>query len=164
MNAEKFTRKALEAVQDAQRIAGENGNQRLEQVHLLQALLSAEDGLIPKLLSRMGADPAALSRAAEQNINAMPKISGGNGQLYLSSELSRALDEAEKQMSAMKDSYISVEHLMLALFEQPDKTVKELFRRFDLQKNAFLQALREVRGSAQVNSDNPEDTYDVLNK
>ena len=164
MNAEKFTRKALEAVQDAQRIANENGNQRLEQVHLLQALLSAEEGLIPKLLSRMGTDNAAFLRAIEQNISTMPKVSGGNGQLYLSNELSRALDEAEKQMSAMKDSYISVEHLFLALLEQPDKTIKELFRQFNVQKNAFLQALREVRGNAQVNSDNPEDTYDVLNK
>ena len=164
MNAEKFTRKALEAVQDAQRIANENGNQRLEQVHLLQALLSAEEGLIPKLLSRMGTDNAALLRAIEKNISTMPKVSGGNGQLYLSNELSRALDEAEKQMSAMKDSYVSVEHLFLGLLEQPDKTIKELFRQFNVQKNAFLQALREVRGNAQVNSDNPEDTYDVLNK
>ncbi len=164
MNAEKFTRKALEAVQDAQRIANENGNQRLEQVHLLQALLSAEEGLIPKLLSRMGTDNAAFLRAIEKNISTMPKVSGGNGQLYLSNELSRALDEAEKQMSAMKDSYVSVEHLFLGLLEQPDKTIKELFRQFNVQKNAFLQALREVRGNAQVNSDNPEDTYDVLNK
>ena len=164
MNAEKFTRKALEAVQDAQRIANENGNQRLEQVHLLQALLSAEEGLIPKLLSRMGTDNAAFLLAVEQNISTMPKVSGGNGQLYLSNELSRALDEAEKQMAAMKDSYVSVEHLFLGLLEQSDKTVKELFHRFNVQKNAFLQALREVRGNAQVNSDNPEDTYDVLNK
>ena len=164
MNAEKFTRKALEAVQDAQRLATENGNQRLEQAHLLQALLSAEDGLIPKLLSRMGVSAPALLSETVKKTDAMPKVSGGNGQLYLSNELSKALDEAEKQMSAMKDSYISVEHLFLGLLEQPDKTVKELFRQFNVQKNAFLQALKDVRGNAQVNSDNPEDTYDVLNK
>ena len=164
MNAEKFTRKALEAIQDAQRLATENGNQRLEQAHLLQALLSAEDGLIPKLLSRMGVSAPALLSETVKKTDAMPKVSGGNGQLYLSNELSKALDEAEKQMSAMKDSYISVEHLFLGLLEQPDKTVKELFRQFNVQKNAFLQALKDVRGNAQVNSDNPEDTYDVLNK
>ena len=163
MNMEKLTQKALEAVRSAQSLAEENGNQQLTQVHLLQALLSAEDGLIPKLLSRMGADVSALLLQTKQKTDALPKVSG-TGQIYLSPELSKAFDVAEKQMSVMKDSYLSVEHLFIGLLEEPDKTIKELFRQFNITKNAFLQALAQVRGSAQVNSDNPEDTYDVLNK
>ena len=164
MNAEKFTKNALEAMQRAGRIAEENGNQRLEEAHLLTSLLSADEGLIPKLLTRMGVDPAALLAQTEQKVATMPKVSGANGQVYLSPELAKAVELAEKQMSSMKDAYLSVEHLFIGLLDGADKTVKELFKTFNVTKNAFLQALAQVRGNTQINSDNPEDTYDVLNK
>ncbi len=164
MNAEKFTKNALEAMQRAGRLAEENGNQRLEEAHLLAALLSADEGLIPKLLTRMGVDPAALLAQTEQKVATMPKVSGANGQVYLSPELAKAVELAEKQMASMKDAYLSVEHLFIGLLDGADKTVKELFKTFNVTKNAFLQALAQVRGNTQINSDNPEDTYDVLNK
>ncbi len=164
MNAEKFTKNALEAMQRAGRLAEENGNQRLEEVHLLTALLSADEGLIPKLLTRMGVDSAALLAQTEQKVATMPKVSGANGQVYLSPELAKAVELAEKQMASMKDAYLSVEHLFIGLLDGADKTVKELFKTFNVTKNAFLQALAQVRGNTQINSDNPEDTYDVLNK
>ncbi|MBQ9081248.1 MAG: ATP-dependent chaperone ClpB [Clostridia bacterium] len=164
MNAEKFTKKALSAMQSASRLAEENGNQRLEQLHLLRSLLSEEEGLIPKLLSRMGVDPSALLAQTEQKLRAIPKVSGGNGQIYLSPELAKGVEAAEKQMSAMKDAYLSVEHLFIGLLDTADKATKELFQQFRVEKNAFLQALAQVRGAARVNSDSPEDTYDVLNK
>ena len=163
MNLEKLTKKALESVQAAQALARENGNQKIEQVHLLSALLTAEEGLIPQLLSSSGTDVNALVQACERKISALPKVSGADGG-YLSGELSGAFDAAEKQQNAMKDSYLSVEHLFIGLLEKADRTVKELFSSFAVTKEKFLQALAKVRGNASVNSDNPEDTYDVLNK
>ena len=164
MNADKYTQKALEVLQASQRLAQENGNQRLEQVHLLSAMLKAEDGLVPKLLAKMGKDVASLSEEADRKVNALPKVSGDGSQLYYSQDFSRMLDAAEKQMNSMKDSYLSVEHLFIGLLDAPDRTVKELFRQYGIQRNDFLKALKEVRGSAQVNTNNPEATYDVLNK
>ena len=164
MNADKYTQKALEVLQASQRLAQENGNQRLEQVHLLSAMLKTEDGLVPKLLAKMGKDVAALSEDADRKVNALPKVSGDGSQLYYSQDFSRMLDAAEKQMNSMKDSYLSVEHLFIGMLDAPDRTVKELFRQYGIQRNDFLKALKEVRGSAQVNSNNPEATYDVLNK
>lgn len=162
MNTEKMTQKALESIQSATRLAQENGNQQVEQLHLLSALLTAEEGLIPKLLTRMGADVSAMKTAIDEKVATMPKVSGG--QLYASNDLSAALNKAESRMNGMKDSYLSVEHLFLGLLDAPDRKVKELFRSFGIDTDRFLKALAEVRGNATVNSDNPEDTYDVLNK
>ncbi|MBR7099593.1 MAG: type VI secretion system ATPase TssH, partial [Clostridia bacterium] len=162
MNTEKFTQKSLSALQSASRLSEENGNQRVEQAHLLSSLLSDDDGLIKKLLFRMGVDVHALSMEIDKKVATMPKVTGG--ERYLSPELAKSIELAEKHMNAMKDAYISVEHLFLGLLDGADTTAKALYKQFNITKNAFLQSLAQVRGSARVNSDSPEDTYDVLNK
>lgn len=162
MDMRKFTEKSVNALQTAQSVAKEYGNQEIGQVHLLYSLVTADEGLIPQLLKKMEIDLPALQSAAQGEIARAPKVSGG--EQYLSSALAEALDAAEKQAGKMGDSYISVEHLFYGLTEKPDGTVKKLFRQFRIEQNAFMQAVASVRGSQRVNSENPEDTYDVLNK
>ena len=162
MDMRKFTEKSLTAVQTAQSVAREHGNQEIGQVHLLYALIKDSDGLIPKLLEKMGKDTKSVLRSAQEEIEKLPKVRGGNE--YLSSALARAIEKGEEQAQKMGDSYLSVEHLFFALTETPDESVKKIFKTFGIEQNAFMQALASVRGNSRVNSENPEDTYDVLNK
>ena len=165
MNMNQFTQKSMEALRDMQSIALENGNQQIEQIHLLDALVSKEDGLIPNLVKQSGASIENIKQLAEQAISSLPKVSGMQAdKLYLSRELDAALTEAESQAKKMQDELVSVEHLMLALFAKGDMKVKDVFRNAGLTKDAFLTALKNVRGSRTVTSDNPEETYDVLKK
>ena len=165
MNMNQFTQKSIEALRDMQSAALENSNQQIEQVHLLHALISKEDGLIPNLITKSGASLEDLRAKTEAAISALPKVSGMQAdKLYISRELDSAFTEAEAQAKKMKDEFVSVEHLMLALFSKGDMKIKEVFRGAGLTKDAFLTALKEIRGSRNVTSDNPEETYDVLKK
>lgn len=131
-------------------------------MHLFYALITADEGLIPQLLKKMELDLDALSSAVQSEIARCVKVSGG--EQYISSALAEALDAAEKQAAKMGDSYVSVEHLFFGLTEKPDAAVKKLLKQFSIDQNAFMQAVAGVRGNQRVNSENPEDTYDVLNK
>lgn len=162
MNTSKLTQKSLDVIGHAQNMASEYGNSQIMQEHLLYALLSQDGGLIPELLTRMDIQPDALSREVLQEIERLPKVSGG--QVYLSSELDAALNAAEKRAAQMKDEYISVEHLMLGLFEKASPSVRRIFTSHQLTEDAFLKLLSSVRGNTRVTSDNPEDTYDALKK
>ena len=167
MNLNKLTQKSLEAVQSAQTLAVENGNQQVQQCHLFLALLQQEDGLIGQLMDRMGVPGDSLASALSGAVGALPKVSGSNREadkIYVSQGLDQALSEAEAQASRMKDDYVSVEHLMLGMLEKPEADVKKLMGTFEIDAARFLTALREVRGNARVTSDNPEETYDVLKK
>ncbi len=164
MNANKFTQKSLEALENAEVLAKEYQHQQLQQTHLLLALLTQEGGLIPQLLAKAGADAAALAAAAEERLSAMPKVSGDSEQLYLAGDLNAALSAAEKTARDMGDEYVSVEHLFLSLLEQADPNVKELLKAHPVNKESFLAALKAVRGHRKVTGDSPEDTYDVLAK
>ncbi len=162
MDMRKFTQKSAESLMNAQAIAQEYGNQEIKQTHLLYGLLKQDDGLIVQLLTKMGKTPSALKSVAEEKISKYPKVSGG--EKYLSKELSTALQTAETQSQKMGDEYVSVEHLFFALTEKPDNDVKEIFKTFQIDQAEFMQTLASVRGSQRVQSENPEDTYDVLNK
>ncbi len=167
MNIQKLTQKSVEALQEAQSIASRNSNQAVDQEHLLMALLKQENGLIPQLFVKMNIDPQNMADAVEKAVDSIPKVQVGgraHGSVYISSELDRALSEAEAQAERMKDEYVSVEHIVLGIMEAPNKAVKELFKSFNITKSKFLQALQSVRGNAQVTSQNPEETYDVLKK
>ena len=167
MNAQKFTQKSLEAIGEAQSIAVRNSNQSVDEEHLLLALLSQESGLIPQLFTKMGVDTKAIEIRLEQAVNAIPKVQiGGQAadSVYVSQELNRALTEAEQKAERMKDEYVSVEHVFLGILEYPNKAVSEIFKSCGVDKSKFLQALQQVRGNAQVTSQNPEETYDVLAK
>ena len=162
MEMRNFTEKSAAALQATQSLAREYGNQSIEQVHLLHALITAENGLISQLLEKMGKDVAALAQATQKAIEKLPKVSGG--QQYLSAKLSDAIECAQKQAEKMGDSYLSVEHLFFGLTEKPDDTLRTLFQAFAIEQNAFMQALATVRGNRRVTSETPEDTYDVLHK
>ena len=166
MNPEKLTQKSMEALRDAQHTAQEYGNQQLTQVHLLGALIYADGGLCGELLQKMGADTDALRRAVREEIERLPRISGtvDADRLYLSREADTALQEAKRQADGMKDEYVSVEHLMLGLILKADRTLQRIFSTHRIDKNAFLAALKEVRGNRRVTGDDPEATYDVLAK
>lgn len=167
MNENKFTQKSMEALKAAQDIAAEYGNQTLEPIHLLYALLISADGLIPQLLSRMGKDSGGAVQAAKTEIEKLPRVRGGvreEGKVYISNALDKALRESENIASHMNDEYISVEHLFLALLSHGDMAVKNLLRGFSIDENEFLAELSKVRGSARVLSDTPEGTYDALSK
>lgn len=163
MNIQKFTKKSIEAVQNAEKLTREYGNQEVEQEHLLYALLTQEQGLIPELIGGMGVDVASFTNAVESAINARVKISG-DVQLYVGKYLNDVLMYAEDEAKAMKDSYVSVEHLILAMIKKPSTPIKNIFSNFGITRDAFLKALANVRGNQSVNSDNPEATYDVLEK
>ena len=167
MDLNKLTQKSLEAVQSAQTLAVENGNQQVQQCHLFLALLQQEDGLVGQLMDRMGVPADSLASALSGAVGALPKVSGTNREadkIYVSQGLDQALTEAQTQASRMKDDYISVEHLVLGMLEKPEADVKKLMGTFEIDAARFLAALREVRGNARVTSDNPEETYDVLKK
>ena len=167
MNAQKFTQKSLEAVQQANNIALENNNMQIEQEHLLYALLTIDDSLIAQLLKKMEIDPRAFAQAVKQEIDKMPGVTGSGreaGKIYVAQDVDAVLAKSESIADSMKDEYVSVEHLMIALLENPNKNLKELFRLFDLKKNDFLKVLQQVRGNTRVTSDSPESTYDVLKK
>ncbi|MBQ9375942.1 MAG: type VI secretion system ATPase TssH, partial [Ruminococcus sp.] len=167
MNAQKFTQKSLEAIGEAQSIAIRNSNQAVDEEHVMLALLQQESGLIPQLFVKMGADPKTAVSRFEQAVNAVPKVQVGGqsaDSVYVSSELNKALAEAEQQAERMKDEYVSVEHIVLGILENQNNAVKSIFSELGITKPEFLKALREVRGNAQVTSQNPEETYDVLKK
>ncbi len=165
MNANKLTQKSLEAIQSAQDLSISYQNNCVEQMHLLYALLAEEGGLIPQIFTKMGIDANGIKTAALKFIEGMPRVTGGGrGDIYPSRELSEVLVEAEKQAQRMKDEYVSVEHLLLALIEVPDSDVKGIFKSFNVDKNALLKALQDIRGNQRVTSQNPEETYDVLKK
>ena len=163
MNINKFTQKSLAAVQGCEKLAYEYGNQQMEQEHLLVSLLTLEDSLILKLIAKMEIQPELFRGEAEKLLEKLPKVSGG-GQLYVSNDLNKVLVNAEDEAKAMGDEYVSVEHLFLAMVKQPGHAIKELFRLYNITRERFLQALSTVRGNQRVVSDNPEATYDTLNK
>ncbi len=163
MNYQKFTEKSLEAINSAQAIATEYGNQEITQVHLLVALLKQENGLIGGLFKKVTPEFDLFLKDLENTLNSFPKVLGA-GNKYMSSDLSVAFTEAEKQAQYMKDSFISVEHLVLGIFSHPEQKIKELLKKYKIKKDDFLIALKEVRGNTQVTNENPEETYDVLKK
>lgn len=162
MNIQKFTQKSIEAVQGCEKIALEYGNQEIEEEHFLVALIRQENGLIPKLLEKMGISLPDFLGAVEQKIASRPKVQGG--QPYVGQDLNKALINAEDIAKHMGDDYVSVEHLFLSVIKYPNKAVKELFQVFGITRDAFLSALSTVRGNQRVTSDNPEATYDTLEK
>ncbi len=162
MDMNKFTQKSLQAVQDCQKLAYEYGNQRIEQAHLLLALLEQEESLIDRLLQRMGINHEGVKVQAKKLVEKQVKVQGG--QVYLSDPLNRTFMQAENEAKQMNDDYISVEHLFLALIATADSDIKQLFRNFAIDRNGFLQALQAIRGNQRVTSDNPEETYDSLSK
>lgn len=163
MNINKFTQKSMEAVQNCEKLAYEYGNQQIDQEHLLCSLLMLEDSLIFKLVTKMDISGDQFLNEAKQAVERLTKVSGG-GQLYVSNDLNKVLISAEDEAKAMGDEYVSVEHLFLALLKQPSRSVKELFRLYNITRERFLQALSTVRGNQRVVSDNPEATYDTLEK
>ena len=163
MNISKFTQKSVEAVQNCEKLAYEYGNQQIDQEHLLVSLLKLDDSLILKLITKMGISGEQFTEEGEAALKKLPKVSGG-GQVYLTQDLNKVLIDAEDEAKAMGDEYVSVEHLFLCLLKQPNKAMKELFRTYGIDRNKFLQALSTVRGNQRVTSDNPEATYDTLNK
>ena len=162
MNINKFTQKSLQAVQNCERIAMDYGNQEIAQEHLLYALLTQDDSLIAKLMEKMGLDKNLIINRVEEAIQKRPKVQGG--QQYVGQDLNKALIHGEDEAKAMGDEYVSVEHLFLAVMKYASKEVKALFREMGILREGFLQALSTVRGNQKVTSDNPEDTYDTLNK
>lgn len=167
MNIEKLTQKSLDALKKAQSLAGENGNNSVGEEHLLAALLSQPDGLTGEIIKNIGASPELLLSETEQEISKLPKISGSGydpNNIYISSELNKALGNAEKQAEKMQDDYISVEHILLGLIQSPSDALKALFKKQNITESRVLDALKNIRGNQKVKSDNPEDTYDVLKK
>ena len=165
MNINKFTQKSMEAVQGCEKLAYEYGNQEIDQEHFLYSLLNIEDSLIAGLIEKMGIDRNAFTRDVEALIQKKPKVSGsGAGQVYVSNALNKVLISAEDVAKQMGDSYVSVEHLFIALLNEPNRDVKELFKRYNVTKDGFLKALSTVRGNQKVTTDNPEATYDTLKK
>lgn len=166
MNVQKFTQKSLEAIQDANSLYNEYGNAEMGQEHLLLALLHQDGGLIAQLMTKMGIDPNNLERQTRQAVEKLPRVSGGRdaSRMYVTSDLQKTLNEAEHAAEQMKDDFVSVEHLFLALMDTAAGSVRDLFRTFGIQKNNFLQALSSVRGNQRVTTDSPEDTYDALKK
>ena len=162
MNINKFTQKSMEAVQNCEKLAYEYGNQQIDELHLLYSLLTLEDSLILKLVTKMGIQGDMMAGEVKQALEKLPKVSGG--QLYISSDLNKVLLDGEDEAKAMGDEYVSVEHLFLALIKYPSKEVKNLFRMYNITREGFLQALSTVRGNQRVVSDNPEATYDTLEK
>ena len=167
MNANQYTQKSLEAVQAAQEQAIRCNHQQIEQIHMLWALLAQENGLIPQLLKRMDKVPESLLAATEEQIRRLPSVTGSGreaGKVYITRALDQVFTYAEELAASMKDEFVSVEHLFLALIDRPDTTVRQLMKEYNLQHEAVMQALAAVRGNQRVTSDNPEDTYEALEK
>ena len=167
MNQKNFTQKSQEAIQSAQTLSLEYGNPQIEQAHLLYTLLDQDNGLIPQLVTSMGPDPASLKAAVKAEIQRLPKVSGSGREpdkVYVSRDVDRALTQADKIADQMKDEFLSVEHLFLALIDTADSALKKLFQTYNITREAALSALSKVRGNQRVTSDNPEGTYDALKK
>ncbi len=167
MNAEKLTQKSAEAIRNAQALAMEYGNPQIEQVHLLAALLADETGLIPQLLSGMGVTLPSLNAAVKDLLERQPRVSSGGreaGKVYISVDTDKTLNRAEKAADEMKDEFISVEHLFLALLDTAGREIGKIFSDYRITREGALQALTSVRGNQRVTSDNPEETYDALKK
>ena len=162
MNINKFTQNSMRAVQDCEKLAYDYGHQQIDVEHLLYSLLSLEESLIKKLLEKMEINTAVFTAQVEGILKRHPKVSGGK--IYLSNELNKVLIYAENEAKAMGDSYVSVEHLFLSMLKYPNKEVKKIFQEFRIDREGFLQALQTVRGNQKVVSDNPEATYDTLEK
>ena len=162
MNINKFTQKSIEAVNQCEKIAYDHGHQEIDQEHFLYSLLTIDDSLIASLLEKMGINKETFLSQVQELLNKKPKVSGG--QVYMSNDLNQVLLHGEDEMKAMKDEYVSVEHLFLAMIKHPNKAVKELFRAYGITRNRFLQVLSHIRGGQKVTSDNPEETYDSLEK
>ena len=167
MNAQKFTQKSLEAIQNAQNLASEYQNMQIEQVHLVAALTQQDGGLIPQLLRKMNVDAEAFATAAMAEVEKLPHVTGSgreSGKIYVAQDVDQVLAGSEKIAETMKDEYVSVEHLFLSLIDHANNDVRALFQRFQIDRNRFLGVLQSVRGNTRVTSDSPEDTYDVLKK
>ena len=166
MNLQKFTQKSLEAIQSAQALYNEYGNAEMGQEHLLLALLQQDNGLIAQLMTKMGIDASAIQMQTAEAVQKLPRVSGGRdaSRMYVTADLQRTLNEAEQTAQQMKDDFVSVEHLFLALIDTAGGVVRDIFRTFGMDKNHFLQALSSVRGSQRVTTDSPEETYDALKK
>lgn len=167
MNAQKFTQKSLEAIQQAQNIAIKNNNMQIEEEHLAQALLTQENGLISQLFKKMDIDAGAVLRSVEEQVAKLPGVTGSGreqGTIYVSTDVDAVLVDAENEAERMKDEYVSVEHLLLAMLNKPNPAMRGVFKMFGIEKNKFLTALSTVRGNTRVVSDSPEETYDALTK
>ena len=162
MNINKFTQNSLQAVQGCEKVAYEYGNQEVEQEHLLYALIIQNDSLIANLIEKMGIQKQLFSNRVEEGLRKRTKVQGG--QIYIGQDLNKALIHAEDEAKQMGDEYVSVEHIFLSLLKYPNKELKAIFREFGITREGFLQALSTVRGNQRVTSDNPEATYDTLNK
>ncbi|MBR5486336.1 MAG: ATP-dependent chaperone ClpB [Oscillospiraceae bacterium] len=167
MNTQKFTQKSVEAVQQAQQLSVEYSNQQIHQEHLLYALTTQEQGLIPQLLLKLNINTDAFERECKRAVEALVRATGSGreyGKVYISYDVDEALNLSEKLAESMKDEYVSVEHIFLALLEKPNSAVKKIFELFNVDKNTFMKTLAAVRGNTRVTGDNPEATYDVLKK
>ena len=167
MNAEKYTKKSLEAIQGAQELAVSHNNQQIEQAHLLLALLQQEGGLIPQLLQQMGVTVESLTAAAEAEVDKLPGVTGSGrdaDKFYISRAVDEVFTQAEQIAASMKDEFISVEHIFLAMLDKPDSAMKRLFETYRIQKETAMQALQTIRGNQRVTTDSPEDTYEALKK
>ncbi len=162
MNIQKFTQKSMEAVQNCEKLAYDYGNQEIEQEHLLVALLQQENGLIPQMIEKMEIQLEHFKENATRRLEARTKVSGG--QVFVGKDLNQVLIHAEDEAKAMGDEYVSVEHLFLALIRYPNRAIKDLFHEYGITRDRFLQALSTVRGNQRVTTDNPEATYDTLEK
>ena len=162
MNINKFTQKSIEAVNQCEKIAYDHGHQEIDQEHFLYSLLTIDDSLIASLLEKMGINKETFLSQVQELLNKKPKVSGG--QVYMSNDLNQVLLHGEDEMKAMKDEYVSVEHLFLAMIKHPNKAIKELFRAYGITRDRFLQVLSQIRGGQKVTSDNPEETYYSLEK
>ncbi len=167
MNAQKYTQKSLEAIQNCQSIAAQYQNPQIEQQHLLYSLLTSEEGLVPQLLLKMNVNVNGLLNGVREEIERLPHVSSGGstaGNIYISNDLNKTFVEAEKLAEGMKDDYVSVEHIFMSLIASANTVLKKLFKDFGIDKDGFIKVLATVRGNTRVTSDNPEDTYDVLKK
>lgn len=162
MNIQRFTQKSVEAINDCEKLAYEYGNQEIEQEHLLVALMQQNDGIIPRLIEKMEIDKDSFLQAAKDALSKRVKVSGGN--VYMGQYLNNVLISAEDEAKRMGDEYVSVEHLFLSMLKKPSRTIKEIFREYQITKDKFLKALESVRGNHRVTTDNPEATYDTLDK
>ena len=167
MNAEKYTQKSMEALRDAQELVIRNNNMQIDQQHLLYALAAQEGGVVGQILNKMGVDMHAFLAAVDKEIGRIPRVTGPGreaNKVYISQSVDAAMVEAENQAAAMKDEFVSVEHIMLALIDKPNSALKRLFADFKISREDFLAKLQKMRGNTRVTSDNPEETYDALKK
>ncbi len=167
MNMQKFTQKSLEAIQLAQTLAAEHNHQQIEQEHLLYALISQDGGMTAEMIKKMGVDIGSFGLEVKKAMESLPSVMGASreqGKIYVSSDTDYALNKSETIAQNMGDEYVSVEHIMLAILEKPDVKIKNIFKTFNITKDRFLNAVKEIRGNSRVTTDRPEATYDVLNK